>query len=386
MTLADLTLEERGRVFDQLPLAEDVQDALHERGYSWPTPIQLLAIPLIERGCDLIAQAETGTGKTVAFSAPLISVIDGSRRAVQALVLTPTRELAQQVAEEMRWLGKGIDLQVSLVVGGVDSALQVQDIASGCQVVVGTPGRVLDFLGQGVLKLGWVEFAVLDEADRMLDMGFIEDVGKILDRLPRERQTLLFSATMPSACMTLAQRYMNAPCFVRTTQHRIATVSGIQQRYVELPFNRRLGFLMNLIRANPGLSMIIFCNTKKEVRFLDRELWGRGFEVHSLHGDHDQELRFKIIEAFRSGQCSVLVATDVASRGLDIEAVGLVINWDVPREVESYTHRIGRTGRAGRSGRVITMVTADSRRDFDEIRRRTGFDIRPIEPPTEANY
>jgi len=380
-TLDDLPPEYRSAVFDELPIAADVQDALFARGYVHPTPIQRLAIPLIDRGHDLVGQAETGTGKTIAFGAPIVSAVDPDRRAIQALILTPTRELAQQDADELRILGVPGGVNVALLVGGVEAADQVRTMAAGCQIAVGTPGRVLDLSRQGILQLGWIEYAVLDEADRILDIGFIDEVGKILDMLPHERQTMMFSATIPPGCLEIAKRYMKSPTFVRTVKGH-ATVKTIDQRFAEVSTTRRLAYLMDLIRAYGERSILVFCNTKKEVRFLDRELWGRGFDVHSLHGDQEQDMRFKIVENFRKDVVQVLVATDVASRGLDIEQVALVVNWDVPREVESYTHRIGRTGRAGRSGTVVTLVTPESRRDFDSIRRQTGFTIEPAPPLT----
>ncbi len=222
--------------------------------------------------------------------------------------------------------------------------------------------------------MGWVEIAVFDEADRMLEIGFLEEVGKIMDRLPSERQTLMFSATMPPGIVRLAHRYLRNPKYVRTTEG-LATVPEIDQHYVELPFNRRLRYIMELIRTHHGGTILLFCNTKKEVRFVDRELWGRAFEVFSLHGDLKQDIRFQILEKFRRGEIKILVATDVASRGLDISHIDLVVNWDIPNEVDSYLHRIGRTGRAGAKGEVISIVTEKSRHDFQQILRQTGFDI-----------
>lgn len=364
--------------FRELGLSDEVLQSIEDDlGFDAPTPIQREAIPLLSEGRDLIGKAETGTGKTLAFCAPLMGKIDPSRRTVQALVLCPTRELAQQVEEVAAALGQRSGIRSVLLVGGVHQSEQILSLREGAQVAVGTPGRVLDFLREGVLRLGWANTAVLDEADRMLDMGFIEDVSEILQSMPKERQTLMFSATVPPRLERLSKRFMNKPATVSTIQG-MATVPEIHQRYVQIHPGDKEGFVLDLIDAHPEDTCIIFCNTRKEVIELDRTLWGMGYDAGSLHGDHEQERRFKVLEGFKSRQIMTLVATDVAARGLDIEKVTRVVNFDIPDEVETYVHRIGRTGRAGGVGEAIALVSNSERENWDRIRRSTGSDVEEI--------
>ncbi|HLU49047.1 MAG TPA: DEAD/DEAH box helicase, partial [Planctomycetota bacterium] len=271
--------------------------------------------------------------------------------------------------------------RVALIVGGVHASEQIEKLRTGCQVVVGTPGRVLEFLAERILSLAWCETVVLDEADRMLDMGFIDDVTKILDRTPPERQTLLFSATLPTEIKRLLHRYMRDP-LVCSTNDGVSTAPEIDQRYVEVEFPRKFRVLAKLLDESPDETAIIFTNTKRQAIDLDRMLWGHGYSAGALHGDQDQETRFRILEGFRRGEIRALVATDVASRGLDIEKVGKVINYEIPREVDSYVHRIGRTGRAKARGIAISLVSSRERRSWQEIVRRSKSPIERMSTST----
>ena len=364
----------KGKPFDGFDLPDDVVSSLKEMGISHCTPIQEKVIEPILAGGDIIGKAETGTGKTIGFGAPLVARIDTQRVAVQGIVLTPTRELAQQVAEVVEAIGKGRELRVVLLVGGVHASGQIAKLRKGSQLVVGTPGRVLDLLKERILSLGWCENVVLDEADRMLDMGFIDEVGAILDKIPPERQTLLFSATIPDGMKKLLGRYMKDPKTFSTSRG-LATVPDITQGYRSLSPHQKLNALRRILDGHPDDTAIIFCNTKRQVIDLDRMLWGNGYSAGCLHGDQTQDLRFTIMDKFRSGDIKVLVATDVASRGLDIESVSRVINYDVPEESESYVHRIGRTGRANKTGIAITFVTPKDRRYWEQVLKDTRFKI-----------
>ncbi|MBI4576554.1 MAG: DEAD/DEAH box helicase [Planctomycetes bacterium] len=368
--------------FSEWPLKPELLRALDEMGVVEPMPIQALAIPRILDGHDVMAKAETGTGKTLAFGVPLLQSVDAQRVAVQALILAPTRELAQQVAGVLETLGRHLRITVGLVVGGVKVREQVLAVSRGCQVVVGTPGRVLDLLRSRYLNLGWVEWLVLDEADRMLDMGFIDDVRKIMEQVPGERHTVMCSATFPAPLARLARQHMRAPEELATSRG-LTTVAQIAQSYVRVSTRGKLIALQGLLERDPSHTYLVFCNTKREVVRVDRELWARGYNVMAIQGDMEQSLRFKVLEAYRAGGVRALIATDVASRGLDIDHIDHVINFDMPDEPEDYLHRIGRTGRAGRSGVVISLVTPESRRDLERIRSRTGWDIRenPWQPP-----
>ena len=365
--------DERTR-FSDLPLPAEIRDRLIERGFTHPTPIQELSIPVAIEGKDLIGKAETGTGKTLAFTAPIMGKLDPERVGIQALVLCPTRELAQQVEEVASLLGEAVGIRVALVVGGIHASQQLIQLRRGAQMVVGTPGRVLDFLKSGKIRLGWVEHVVLDEADRMLDMGFIDDVSDILEHTPPERQTCLFSATLPPKIKSLTRKFMKDPEVISTIKE-MATVPEIDQKFIRCQDWTKKYWVHELLNQHPGETCIIFCNTRRSVIELDRDLWGRGFPAGSLHGDHDQERRFKVLEGFRNQQITTLVATDVAARGLDVEAVARVINYDVPDEVETYVHRIGRTGRAGAKGETYSLVDPADKLSWNRITQETGFTI-----------
>jgi ATP-dependent RNA helicase DeaD len=340
-----------------------------------PTPIQKQVIGPILEGRDVVGKAETGTGKTIGFAAPVIGRLDVQRVSVQAMALTPTRELAQQVAGVFEDLGRDFGIRVALVVGGVHASEQIERLRTGCQVVVGTPGRVLEFLDLRILSLAWCETVVLDEADRMLDMGFIDDVTKILDRTPSERQTLLFSATLPTEIKRLLARYMKKP-LICSTNEGVTTAREIDQLWVEAEFPRKFRTLCKILDQSGDETVIVFTNTKRQAIDLDRMLWGNGYSAGSLHGDQEQDVRFKILDGFRKGEIRVLVATDVASRGLDIDNIGKVINYEIPKDVESYVHRIGRTGRAKKRGEAISIVSSKERRVWQDILRRSD---QPIE-------
>ncbi|MFN0057561.1 MAG: DEAD/DEAH box helicase [Planctomycetota bacterium] len=371
--------------FDDLGLRPEVLASIHALGYEHPTPIQRLAIPRLLDGHDLIGKAETGTGKTLAFCAPVISHIDCTRVSIQALVLCPTRELAQQVEEVANAVGRGIELRTALVVGGVHQSRQLVKLRAGAQLVVGTPGRVLDMIKEKYLKLGWCRSVVLDEADRMLDMGFIDEVMAIIHHVPSERHMMLFSATIPPRLEQLTREIMHDPMTVET-QRGTATVKKISQHYVELGIHDKEAFLRDLLDRYPEDTCIVFCNRKRDVVELDRTLWGLGYAVGSLHGDQEQEKRFKVFDAFKAREIKALVATDVAARGLDIEQVTRIINFDVPDEVDTYVHRIGRTGRAGEDGIAIVLVTAKDRKSWSAIAADPKLEIKRMEWKRGAHH
>ena len=363
------------RSFREWELGEETLEAIADMGIEVPTPIQRLTIQAVLDGRDVIAQAETGTGKTLAFGAPMIARIDAARSSVLALVLAPTRELAQQVAKVLERLGAARGITVALVVGGEPAYGQIDALKAGAQVVVGTPGRVLDLQGQGFLRFPWAEFAVLDEADEMLEIGFLDDVRKILSFLPDERQTMLFSATFPEDLLTLAREGTRDPVEIATARG-VATVDNIAQSYLEVGEAERDRSLVRLIeQSGPKDVFLIFCDRRTEVDSLIRRLMRLPYPIKSLHGGYDQPSRFRVMSAFRTGEVKALVATDVASRGLDVVLVTHVVNYSVPNDVLAYTHRIGRTGRAGRQGHAITLVTPRLAWRWRQIVRDANWEI-----------
>ncbi len=346
-----------------------------------PTPIQCLAIGPVLEGRDVIAKAETGTGKTLAFGAPIIAKLDPARSTVLALVLCPTRELAQQVAATLEVLGNAKGLKTALVVGGEPMQGQVQALQKGAQVVVGTPGRVLDLYGQRFLSFPWTEYVVLDEADEMLEIGFIDDVKKILSYTPDERQTLLFSATFPAELLALARESTRNPAEIATAAG-VATVKTIEQVWMRLDREDRALALIRMIEQSaPEDVFLVFCDRRTEVDLLMRRLQRMPFSIKALHGGYDQPSRFRVMAAFRTGEVKALVATDVASRGLDVLHVTHVVNYAVPHDVSSYTHRIGRTGRAGRSGAAITLVSPESAGRWRDILAAAPWEIPEVDLP-----
>jgi ATP-dependent RNA helicase DeaD len=367
--------------FEDLGLSEPTLRAIAELGYEEPTPIQARTINRMREGVDVIAQAQTGTGKTAAFALPIIEKLDSGVRTPQALVLTPTRELAVQVAEAFHSYGKYQRISILPVYGGQPIERQLRVLDRGVQIVVGTPGRLLDHIRRGTLKLDRVCTVVLDEADEMLDMGFIEDIEAILQETPADRQTALFSATMPGPIAELARRYMREPQRI-TVQAEQMTVPQIRQIYYEVGGRDKFEILARILDFEAPTSAIIFCRTKSEVDSLGERLTARAFPAETLHGDLSQVQRDRVMSRFRSGQAELLVATDVAARGLDVEHVSHVINYDIPLDPEIYVHRIGRTGRAGRTGTAITLVTPRERRLLRIIERTTSAQIQRMRLPT----
>ncbi|MFY9175379.1 MAG: DEAD/DEAH box helicase [Peptococcia bacterium] len=341
--------------FGELSLSKKVLAAVSEMGFEEPTPIQAKTIPLIMNKMDVIGQAQTGTGKTAAFGIPLVENINPSIYKVQALVLVPTRELAIQVAEEISRLGRYKKIKVLPIYGGQPIERQIRALKMGVHIVIGTPGRLLDHLERNTLRLQHVKFAVLDEADEMLDMGFIEDIESILRKTPSERQTMLFSATMPLPIKRLAERYLKNPQTVTISKENL-TVPKIQQLYYEVPSSAKVDAITRILDFEDYDSVIVFCRTKRGVDELTASLQTRGYLAEGLHGDLTQAQRDKTMRRFRKEEVDILVATDVAARGLDIDTISHVINFDIPQDPESYVHRIGRTGRAGREGKAMTLI------------------------------
>ncbi len=371
--------------FADLGLSEATLQAIGELGYEEPTPIQARTIVKMLAGADVIAQAQTGTGKTAAFALPIIEQLDPELRAPQALVMTPTRELAVQVAEAFHAYGKfHKHVAILPVYGGQPIDRQLRALRGGVNVVVGTPGRLLDHIQRGTLKLDQVRTVVLDEADEMLDMGFIEDIEAILKETPATRRTALFSATMPTPIANLAKQYMREPQRI-TIQAEQMTVPQIRQIYYEAGGRDKFEILARVLDFEMPTSAIIFCRTKSEVDSLGERLVARAFPAETLHGDLSQVQRDRVMQRFRTGQAELLVATDVAARGLDIEHVSHVINYDIPLDPEIYVHRIGRTGRAGRTGNAVTLVTPRERRQLNMIERMTGAKIQRMRLPTVAD-
>ena len=370
--------------FQELGLSEPILRAITELGYEEPTPIQARTIQRVAEGADIIAQAQTGTGKTGAFALPIIDKLEPDLRLPQALVLTPTRELAMQVAEAFHSYGKYQRVSVLPVYGGQPIERQLRALERGVQIVVGTPGRVLDHIRRRTLRLEEVRTVVLDEADEMLDMGFIEDIEAILQGTPDRRQTMLFSATMPGPIANLAQRYLRDPQTISIQAEQL-TVPQVRQVYYEVGRRDKFEVLARILDYEAPTSAIIFCRTKSAVDDLGQRLTARAFPAETLHGDLSQIQRDRVMGRFRSNQVEMLVATDVAARGLDIEHVSHVINYDIPLDPESYVHRIGRTGRAGRAGVAVTLVTPRERHLLRIIERVTNSAIQRMRLPTIAD-
>ncbi len=368
--------------FKELGLSPAIQQALDELGYEDPTAIQEQAIPELLGGSDVIGQAQTGTGKTAAFGLPLLQYLDPADEEVQAVVLTPTRELCIQVTQALRAYAEHLDVEIVAVFGGAPIRSQQAQLRAGAHVVVATVGRMMDLMSRRSLVLTAARYVVLDEADEMLDLGFIEDVEKILRMCPSGRQTALFSATMPPPVQRLAESYMYDPVTISITPKKL-TVDAIEQAYLEVPAKEKASRLIELLRSEEPEQAIIFCRTKIGASKLERTLKDKGLDVKALHGDMSQGSRDGVMIAFKDHRVRLLVATDIAARGLDIEHVTHVINYDVPDSSEVYVHRIGRTGRVGRTGRAITLVTPSQRKEIDRIERDVKTSIGEWEAPEE---
>jgi len=368
--------------FRDLGLAEDIVTTLDELGYEEPSPIQEQAIPELLAGHDVIGQAQTGTGKTAAFGLPLLQYLDPESDETQAIVLTPTRELCIQVTQALRAYAEHLDVNVVAVFGGTSVRDQAARVRTGAHVVVATVGRMMDLISRGALVLTGARYVVLDEADEMLDLGFIEDVERILRMCPNGRQTMLFSATMPPPVARLAERYMYDPVTISITPKKL-TVDAIEQAFVEVEPKRKTDRLVEVLRAEEPEQAIVFCRTKIGTARLDRALRDRGLRSKALHGDMSQGQRDGVMISFKEHKSPLLIATDVAARGLDIDHVTHVINYDLPNNSEIYVHRIGRTGRVGRTGRAITFVTPKERGEIERIEREVRTSVGEWEPPEE---
>ena len=368
--------------FAELGLAAPVLKVLDEIGYETPSPIQAESIPHLLEGRDLLGIAQTGTGKTAAFSLPLLSRLDLKSRKTQLLILAPTRELAIQVAEACQTYARNLpDFHVLPIYGGQAYDSQLRQLKRGAQVVVGTPGRVMDHMRRGSLKLDHLEALVLDEADEMLRMGFIDDVKWVLEHTPEQRQIALFSATMPEQIKTVAEQHLSEPAVVRI-KAKTATATTITQTYLRVAGNQKLDAVTRILEMRAFDAMLIFVRTKSATVELAEKLAARGYACEALNGDISQQLRERTIEKLKRGQIDILIATDVVARGLDVERISHVLNYDIPYDTESYIHRIGRTGRAGREGEAILFVSPREQRMLKSIERATRQQIEPMQLPS----
>jgi ATP-dependent RNA helicase DeaD len=355
--------------FEELSLSPEMQRSIHDMGFREASPIQAEAIPLLMEGHDLIGQAQTGTGKTAAFAIPLIERIDPSRGPGQALIMCPTRELAVQVGDEIRKLLKHKPgLSVVTIYGGDPIVRQFRALSKKPQIIVGTPGRMLDHIRRGSIRLNTVQTVVLDEADEMLDLGFRDDIETILKTTPKTRQTVLFSATMTPQIMELAANFQNNPQQIKVQQTAVES-ARIEQLYVEVHQRKKLDALVYLIEFHQLRLALVFCNTKRQVDDLVLRLQSQGYSADGLHGGMAQPKRAKVLNRFRQGGLQFLVATDVAARGIDVRNIEAVFNYDLPKDMEYYIHRIGRTGRAGKTGRAFTFVRREELHQLKKIRR-----------------
>lgn len=361
--------------FDEVTLSKELQRAIVEMRFEVMTPIQSEAIPHIMEGRDVIGQAQTGTGKTLAFGIPIIERLDRKGRDLEALVLCPTRELAVQITGELKKLARfRRDVHVVAVYGGQPIQKQFDALQKGARIVVGTPGRIMDHMNRGTIRLDAVRFVVLDEADRMLDMGFVDDMKTILFALPDERQTLLFSATIQSV-IGVVGKFQKDPHLVNVVGEQV-TVPQVQQAFVEVKPWKKIDAVCHLIDTYSPISSLIFCNTKRRVDEIVRDLQHRGYHADSLHGDMSQSRRDSAMLRFRRKQCKVLVATDVAARGLDVKDIEVVINYDLPQDEDHYVHRIGRTARMGRGGRAFSLVLSSELPRLRNIQDYAGARIK----------
>ena len=383
----DATTPEPTPRFEDLGLGPEVLEALTELGYEEPTPIQAAAVPTLLTGRDLVGQAATGTGKTAAFALPIVQRVERGGEGPGALVLVPTRELAMQVSEAVHRYGRRVGVRVLPIYGGQHIGRQLDGLRRGVDVVVATPGRALDHLRRGSLSLGGIRTVVLDEADEMLDMGFAEDIEEILGLTPTERQTVLFSATLPSRISGLVRRHLRDPARIEIAGEPTAPGDAPRVRQVAyvVPRAHKAAALGRVLDVESPAAAIVFCRTRHEVDELTETLNGRGYRAEGLHGGMSQEQRDKVMGRLRSGTAELLVATDVAARGLDVDTLTHVVNFDVPSAPEAYVHRIGRVGRAGREGVAVTLAAPRERRLVQNIERLTGQRIRVEQVPTVAD-
>lgn len=370
--------------FEDLSLSPEIQRAVSKMGFKEASPIQAQAIPAMMSGKDIIGHAQTGTGKTAAFGIPLLEKIDPDSKKLQAIVLCPTRELAMQAANEIRTLGKYLhNIKVLPIYGGQDIRQQIRALKSGVQVVIGTPGRVMDHMRRKTLKMNSLHTVVLDEADEMLNMGFREDIETILSSVPDERQTVLFSATMPKPILDITKKYQHEAQIIKITRQEL-TVPNIKQYYYEVKPKNKEEALSSLLNTYSPKSSVVFCNTKRQVDLLAHALVGRGYTAAALHGDLKQSQRDRVMKSFRKGSTDILVATDVAARGIDVQGIEAVFNYDLPQDDEYYVHRIGRTGRAGKAGRSFTFVNGREMYKLKEIQRYCKTKIQARKIPASA--
>ena len=368
--------------FEELNLDAKILRAVTDMGFEAASPIQAKAIPLELEGKDIIGQAQTGTGKTAAFGIPLLEKIDPKNKKLQAVVLCPTRELAIQVAEEIRNLAKYMHgIKVLPIYGGQEIVKQIRSLKDGVQVIIGTPGRVMDHMRRKTIKFGQVHTVVLDEADEMLNMGFLEDMETILSELPEERQTVMFSATMPQAIAEIAKKFQKDPEIVKVVKKDL-TVPKVTQYYYDVKPKNKLEVMCRLLDMYAPKLSVVFCNTKKQVDELVLALQGRGYFAEGLHGDLKQVQRDRVMNGFRKGRTDILVATDVAARGIDVDDVEAVFNYDIPQDEEYYVHRIGRTGRAGREGKAFSLVVGKEVYKLRDIQRYCKTKIVPQPIPS----
>ena len=368
--------------FDELQLDERIVRAVTDMGFEAASPIQAQAIPVQLEGLDIIGQAQTGTGKTAAFGIPLLQKIDPDSKKLQAIALCPTRELAIQVAEEIRRLAKYMHgIKVLPIYGGQDIVRQIRGLKDGTQIVIGTPGRVMDHMRRKTIRCDHVHTVIMDEADEMLNMGFLEDMETILSQLPEERQTVMFSATMPPAIQEIARKFQKDPVNVKVVKKEL-TVPKVTQYYYEVKPKTKVEVMCRLLDMYAPKLSVAFCNTKKQVDELVQELQGRGYFAEGLHGDLKQEQRDRVMHSFRNGATEILVATDVAARGIDVDDVEAVFNYDIPQDDEYYVHRIGRTGRAGRDGIAFSFVVGREVYKLRDIQRYCKTRIIPQAIPS----
>lgn len=368
--------------FKDLNLSHDIMRAITDMGFEEATPIQALAIPKVREGLDVIGQAQTGTGKTAAFGIPILEMIDAKKRFPQAMVLCPTRELAVQVAEEIKRFAKyRHGITILPVYGGQPIDRQIHALRRGVQIIIGTPGRVMDHLNRRTLRLDGIRMVVLDEADEMLDMGFKEDIELILKSVPPERQTVFFSATMPRAFMELTRHFQKNPVLVKVTHDKV-TAPKIEQIYFEARQHSKTEILCRVMDMYDPQRSLVFCNTKRMVDEVTGHLQARGYSAEGIHGDMNQTQRDRVMSKFRQGTVEIMVATDVAARGIDVENIEAVFNYDVPQDEEYYVHRIGRTARAGKSGRAFTFVAGRELFKLLDIQRFTKIKMKRMPIPS----